>query len=270
MNGIVHLKHSVKLIWKRTAVVCIAVVLFQLLFIVMATTKSIKTEMLEDIDDIPPIVNAMIGDGFREAIVKYGILTFGYLHPFFYLLFIVFVFLAVSQMITSEVSAGTIGFTLSRPISRKQLYFNLSIIIFIGLAAITIVSYLTTYAGIRIFHSKLYSMSTFSSLTFNLFILIVFISGYIMLVSSFSDSGKNLFTYAGILIFVFYVLDFLTPLWSPLEYIAPINPFSYYRPIEIMIGQRISAIESIVIILITFVLYYVSASIFSRRDLPHG
>jgi hypothetical protein len=96
------------------------------------------------------------------------------------------------------------------------------------------------------------------------------IAGYIVLFASISDSGKMLFTIGGIVLLVFYILSFAAPLWKPLSVLDPVNPFAYYKPMELLIGSRISFGKSLTIIGISGVMFAAAAWIFNRRDISSG
>lgn len=270
MNGTVHLKQSINGIWKRLLLIALALFLFEMLFPLLATSSNIKTEMLKDLKDAPEVAQKILGEGFMEAVLKYGLITFGYIHPFMFTLFILFIFAVFWQVLTSEITSGTIGFTLSRPISRKRIFLNLAMVVYTGLAFLILISFFSTALGIVIFLGSKFSLTPFISLGWNLYLLMIFIAGYIALFSSFSDSGKKFFTYSSIFLFLFYILDLAANLWKPLEIVSPINPFSYYNPMKILIGSRIAFSQSVTILLISGVMFVVSALIFSRKDLPGG
>ena len=270
MNGMNHLKQSIKGVWKRILLIGLALFLFEMIFPLLATSTNIKTEMLKDLKDAPAVAQKILGEGFMEAVLKYGIITFGFIHPFMFTLFILYIFSAFWQVLTAEITSGTIGFTLSRPISRKRIFLNLAVVVYCGLAILIVFSLLSTTLGVVIFQGGELSLTPFISLGWNLYLLMIFIAGYIALFSSFSDSGKKFFTYSSIMLFLFYILDLLTNLWQPLKIVAPINPFSYYSPMKILVGFRISFSQSLSILTVSAVMFIISALIFNRRDLPSG
>ncbi|MCP5050628.1 MAG: hypothetical protein GY940_25925, partial [bacterium] len=251
MIGTIHLKQSFKGLRLKLMFLCIAMFLFQMLFAVLGTSVEMQTTMLKRLEDVPDTVRKMMGEGFIEGILKYGILTVGYLHPFTLLVFILFIFMAVSQMVMSEIGSGTIGFTLSKPLSRKRLYINLGIIIYFGTAVIAFSAYLSSYLGLKLFHPMKLTTAPFASIAWNLFLLMIFITGYVVVIASLSGSGKKLFTSGGITLFLFYLLSFGSNLWQPLEFIAPVSPFFYYKPMPILMGSRIGWSTSILLIVVS-------------------
>ncbi|MCK4764113.1 MAG: ABC transporter permease subunit [Candidatus Aminicenantes bacterium] len=270
MNGAVHLKQSLKDIWKKMLLMGAALYLFEMLFALLATSAKIQTEMLRDVKEAPAALQKLVGEGFMDAILKYGLITFGYIHPLMFTLFILFIFTAFRQVLAAEIVSGTIGFTLSRPISRKRIYLNLAIIVYAGLAFLALVVFLSTASGIALFHGGKLSPGHFVSLSWNLYLLMVFCAGYIALFSYFTDSGKNFYTYSTVFLFLCYILDMAANLWSPLKFLAPINPFSYYQPMKILTGSRVDFTQSVIILLISGIMFFISALLFNRRDLPNG
>jgi ABC-type transport system involved in multi-copper enzyme maturation permease subunit len=268
--GNIHLVQSLKGLWVKLLLIGGALFTFEMLFAIVGTSAQVYQGMLHDMEDIPPMVEKMMGTGFVEAVIKYGVIALGYVHPFMLILFIVFIFIAVSQVVTSEVSSGTIGFTLSKPVSRVRLYINLMIVIYVGLAVLSLFTFLSSALGIVFFYSEKLAFGPFSSLAWNLFLLMVFIAGYIVIFAAISDTGKKLFTIGGITLFAFYILDMATPLWNPLKYLSPVNPFSYYDPMPMLMGSRISSEKSMLIIVVSVVMFGFGAWLFSRRDLASG
>lgn len=270
MIGNIHLLQSLKGVWVKLLLLCLGLFAFEMLFSILGTSTQIYQGILKDMNDIPPIVEKMMGKGFVEAIVKYGIIAIAHMHPIMMLLFILFIFIAVSQVVTSEVAGGAIGFTLSRPVSRIRIYINLTIVIYVGLGSQALLTYLSSAAGITLLHSERLSTGPFAALAWNLFLLMVFIAGYVAIFAAISDSGKMLFTYGGITLMVFYILNTATPLWQPLKYLSPINPFSYYNPMAIFVGGRVSVGTSISLIAVSLAMFAVGGWIFSRRDIAAG
>ena len=270
MIGNIHLKQSFKGLWIKILLLCAALFVFEMLFSILGTSARVEAGILKDMEDIPPVVEKMFGNDFVDAIVKYGIIAIGYIHPFTLILFILFIFISTSQMLTSEISSGTIGFTLSKPVSRKRIYLNLAIIVYSGLGLLTLSAYLSSALGIVLFYSGKLSTDPFSAISWNLFLLMVYIAGYIAIFAAISDSGKKLFTYGGITLLVLYIVSLATPLWQPLKYLSPINPFAYYEPMAVLMGARISLTKSLSIIGVSCIMFAVGAWLFSRRDLASG
>lgn len=270
MIGNIHLKQSFKGLRFKLLMLCIALFLFQMLFVVLGTSVDIQQSMLKDLENVPKFTQKMMGEGFVESLLKYGTITIGYIHPFTMLAFILFIFMTASHMVTSEIASGTIGFTLSKPLSRKRLFFNMALIMYAGLFLLTLSAYLSTYLGVSLFMKSKLSTTPFVSVCSNLFLLMVFVTGYIAIFTAVSDTGKKLFTYGGLSLFVFYLLSFAAPLWQPLEYIVPVSPFHYYKPMAILAGIRISGNTAISILAVSIVMFIAAGFIFSRRDIASG
>lgn len=270
MNLWPHLKQAIRGLFKKLILVGVAIFLFEILFAGLASSSHINVGMLKKMEDTPPAMMKMMGEGFMEAILKYGVITFGYIHPFLYLLFIVYIFFCFLQLLSGEIFSGSIGYTLSRPIARRTIFINLAIVVYGGLALLMLFPYLSTAIGLWLFYPGHLSIAPFISISWNLYLLAAFIAGYIALFASFADSGKKLFLYSGITLFVFYVADFARRLWPPLEIFSPVNPFSYYDPIRILTGQRVGFSQSLLVLCISGAMFLAAALIFQKKDLPNG
>jgi len=269
-TGNTHLKQALKSIWLKLILLCIAMFVFQLLFAVLGTSSDIQKSMQRDLADVPKFAQKMMGEGFVEALMTYGTLTIGYLHPFTMLLLIVYIFMAVTQMVVGEISSGTIGFTLSKPISRQRIFINLAIVVYSGLILLSLAAYAATVLGIVFLYPKNLSAAPFWSLVLNLILIMFFVAGYIVVLAAVSESGKKMYTYGGITLFFMYLLSFAAPLWKPLETIVPISPFHYYKPLDILMGRRLNTTVGIMIFLVSAVLFGIAAYIFKRRDIAAG
>jgi hypothetical protein len=146
----------------------------------------------------------------------------------------------------------------------------MAIIIFLGLGLLALSTFLSSFLGIKFFFSETFSAKPFASLAWNLYLVMLLIAGYIVIFASISDSGKMLFTIGGIVLLVFYIISLAAPLWNPLTVLDPVNPFSYYKPMEILIGSRISFSKSMTLIGISMVMFTVAAWVFNRRDIASG
>lgn len=270
MIGNIHLQQSLKGIWLKLLLLFIGLFAFEMLFPILGASTNVQQNMLREMKDVPPMVEKMYGAGFMDAIFKYGIIAFGYIHPFVLVLFILYIFITVSQIITSEISGGVIGYTLSKPVSRKRIYINLAIIVYSGLGILALACYSASALGIRLFHGGKLSAEPFAALSWNLFLVMVLIAGYIVIFASVVETGKALFTWGGIVLLVFYIISLAAPLWKPLEFITPIDPFSYYKPMAILIGGRNGFLESVLFIAVSFVMFAIGGWLFSRRDILTG
>ena len=270
MIGNIHLKQAIKGLWVKTLVLGAGLFVFEMLFTLLATSSEVRITMLKKMKDMPPMVEKMFGKGFMEAVIQYGAITIGYFHPFMLVIFIVFIFFVVTQVVTGEISSGTIGFTLSKPVSRKRLVVNTAIIIYSGLGVLALFTYLSSYLGVKIFLGNQLSIDPFSTLAWNLYLIMVFIAGYIIIFAAISDTGKMLFTIGGIVLMVFYILSMAGPLWRPLEIFNPVNPFVYYNPFDLLAGARISLTKSLALIGASGIMFIAAGWIFNRRDIASG
>ncbi len=270
MNWNVHLFHALRGLWKKAAIIAIALILFQFVFVLLASSTSIKTSIIDDIHEVPDSMKKVMGKGFIESMIKYGVVAVGYIHPFVYFLYIIFIVLAVSFMITSEVTTGTIGFLLSKPVSRERIFFNMFLVVFCGLVFLTLCSYLATVIGVEIFTSGKMPAKPFFPITVNLFLMMFFVSGYVALITAFSNTSRKMYTRAAVILSAFYLVDWLSPLWTFLSFTDRINPFSYYKPLEILAGGRIDLTTGIAIFVVSLLMYFAGMKIFNRRDIFSG
>lgn len=270
MTGNIHLKQSLKGIWLKFLLLFAALFIFEILFSLLGASAQVQQNILKKMTDIPPVVEKIFGKGFMDALLKYGIIALGYIHPLVLGIFIFFIFAVVSQVVTSEIASGTIGYILSKPVSRKRIYFNLAFVIYPGLGLLSMSTYSSSALGIFIFHKGKLSTDPFAALSWNLFLVMIFIAGYIFIFAALSETGKALFTWGGVVLLAFYFISLAAPLWKPLEIFSPINPFSYYNPMDILMGGRIGFSKSVSLIVVSGIMFMAGAWLFNRRDILTG
>jgi ABC-2 type transport system permease protein len=268
--GNIHLKQSLKGLWIKTSLLFTGLFLFEMLFAVLSSSSTINAQFLKDMEKTPVVLEKTMGQGFFNAVLKYGVITFGYIHPFMMVLFILFIFISFSQVLTSEIYTGAVGFTLSKPVSRKRVYFNLALINYLGLGILAFSTFFSSFLGIQIFHGGKLSTTPFLSISWNLYLIMIFIAGYVAIFAAISESGKILYTYGGITLLFFYILSMAKTLWDPLKYISPISPFSYYEPMKMLIGGGIDSGTALIIFAVSIAMFVFAGWIFNRKDIACG
>lgn len=270
MNAKIHLLFSAKTLWQKLAMLCIAIILFEMLFCLVSASTHVKSELHKDIGEVPKTVQKVMGEGFIESVMKYGIVAIGYIHPFMFLIYILFVFISVSQIITSEISTGTMAFLLSRPVSRIQIFINWVIITVGGLTLLALSSYSAVVAGLRLFNKDKLSLRPFLPLTTNLLIIMIFLASYIGFIAAISSTGKRMRNWGGFIILFLYLADVMSPVWEFLSYINWLNPFNYFQPMSIIMQRYISTFTGIILLFVSGLIFTTSAYIFKKRDLLTG
>lgn len=268
--GNLHLSQALRGAWKRLLLLCLVLFLFEFLFALLGASAHIKNEMAEDMKKTPAIVEKMMGEGFMEAMLKYGVMALGYIHPFMLVIFIIYIFITISQVITSEIATGRIGLLLTREISRGRVYINLAILVYGGLGIMALSAYAASALGVAWFHQGALTPAPFASLAWNLYLLMIFIAGYLAIPAALMDSGKRMAAAGGTLIALLYLLNLATPLWSPLKTLSFLNPFSYYNAFEVLLGVRPGVETSVGIWGASLVMFFIGAQLFRRRDIAAG
>jgi ABC-type transport system involved in multi-copper enzyme maturation permease subunit len=270
MIGNIHLKQTMKGLRFKVILLCVGLFVFEMLFCIVGTSQEVQTSILRDLDDIPPLAQKMMGEGFIDALVKYGLIAIGYMHPFMIILFIILIFIIASQMITSEISGGTIGFTLSKAVSRKRIYFNFAVTVYGGLFLMAFSTYFASFLGIGIMYGDRLTAGPFPSLALNLFLIMALAAGYVAIFAALADTGKMLFTWGGVTLLALYLLNFGAPLWKPLTYLAPLSPFKYYEPMKLLMGAQVGVGKALIILAVSVTMFIIGGWLFNRRDISAG
>ena len=102
----------------------------------------------------------------------------------------------------------------------------------------------------------------------NLWLLMVFIMGLTMMLSSFEKEGSKVSIRAAGVTLVFYLLHYLSALWDAIRFTKTFNIFTYYQPEDLMTGQRSFLLHASVLSFSILVCLVISMFQFHRRDIP--
>ena len=102
---------------------------------------------------------------------------------------------------------------------------------------------------------------------FNLWLFFVLILSYTLLIATFGKKGSKAGNISAVITLVFYLLHFLSQLWSTIEFTIPFNVFTYYEPQKLMFGQGNIILDTAVLGSLIIVCLFLSAWQFNTRDI---
>lgn len=242
--------------------------LFQFLILRLVTTVDTSTLVLV-LDQIPENIRNLLGEDFVSMLTVKGAVALGMNHPLVLVILSIAAIIIPSRHIAGEIETGTLELILSFPVKRVRLLLNLYISAIFFLFLIIFCALCASLISIHIFHP----------LTSDLFIKVVMIGANFWLLFLFIMSLTTVFSVfekeankvgmkvAGIVL-IFYLLHYLSSIWDAIKFTKPFNIFNYYRPVDLINGERSFLLHSIVLISLILLCLFISIYQFNRRDIP--
>ncbi|MCD4684296.1 MAG: ABC transporter permease subunit, partial [Bacteroidales bacterium] len=210
-----------------------------------------------------------LNESFFNMLTFDGAAAFGFNHP------LVLAVLAINAInipvhhISRELETGTLELLLAHPFKRQSLIISLWFSGCIILCAIIVAALIGSFSAIALFHQlSMGILLKMFQISFNLWMLFVLIFTYTLLIASFGKTGSKAGNISAVVTFVFYMLHFLSQLWSSIEFTKPFNIFTYYEPQNLMFKQDNIILNSVVLGSLILICLLLSLWQFNRRDIP--
>ncbi len=226
-------------------------------------------ELIEPLlDQLEGVVDSLLGGGGVLLTSPVAYVALGWRHPF---VLIAVAALAISRgtaSVAGEVQSGTGDLLFSRPIPRWRILLVHWMTTLVGLADICLVASLGT--GFWFWALGLPEAPSLRAVFMTglmAFALAAVMASLAYLLSAGSSEAGRASSWAISLTLVFYLMDFVGDLWELAEPVKPYSIFHYYRPLELLRGDR-GLFPDLYILLGLALLLFVGASlVLQRRDL---
>jgi len=248
------------------SIIFITLLQFLILYIISTfDTMSIISAILEQ---IPERIKVFLNDSFFNMLTFDGAAAFGFNHP------LVLAVLAINAInipvhhISRKMESGTLELLLAHPFKRHSLIISLWLSGCVILFVIIFTALIGSFSAIILFHNL--SMSVFIRLIqigLNLWLFFILVLSYTLLIATFGKMGSKAGNISAVITLIFYLLHFLSQLWSTIEFTIPFNVFTYYEPQKIMFGMGNIILDSSVLGSLIFVCLMISLWQFNRRDI---
>lgn len=254
----------------RTLVAAMAVLLaaFQILLIVVAGSIQSSNSFEQLGEFIPSFVRQLMGPSFLSLMSFSGIVCIGYFH-LAVMGSLVGLAIALGTMPTSEIETGFMDLILSRPIARRRLITRSIISMVICTLLVLVMMAMGTWAGLTWFAPQTVawpSAQTILALLINLAGLMLCWNAIALAIGSASRRRGVAGGLAGLVALAMFLLDYVARAWEPAERVAWVSPFRYYSPVELVIGNTLSAKNMLVLASVALSGYALAYFLFSRRD----
>ena len=263
----------IRLIWRNNRGFAIFsmvfITLLQFLILYLVTTFDTLAIVSAILEQIPEKMRMFLNESFFNMLTFDGAAAFGFNHP------LVLAVLAINAInipvhhISRELETGTLELLLAHPFKRQSLIISLWFSGCIILCAIIVAALIGSFSAIALFHQlSMGILLKMFQISFNLWMLFVLIFTYTLLIASFGKTGSKAGNISAVVTFVFYMLHFLSQLWSSIEFTKPFNIFTYYEPQNLMFKQDNIILNSVVLGSLILICLLLSLWQFNRRDIP--
>lgn len=252
----------------RAAFIAIAFVLFGFEVALIAVAASISTSgAFERLDQIVP---SAFRSALGPALTSFGgMAMIGYFDMIILMMVLVWgVYVATEP--AGEVEGGLVDLVLARPVPRHQLVTRSLAMTFGSSLALTLAMGLGTLLGLAFFTpegTEWPATRTWLLMMAHLTVLCWSFGAAAVAVSGWMRRRAAALTVVALAAAVLYLLDFLAMWWAPMEWVAVLTPFHYFRGGPLLAGTTEPARDLAVLGLVTAAGSVVAYWQFSRRDL---
>jgi ABC-2 type transport system permease protein len=262
-----------RLVWRNNRAFAIFsmafITLLQFLILYLVTTFDTTSIISAVLAQLPQSMRVFLQDSFFSMLNYDGAAAFGLNHPLVLALLVITAVNIPVHHITRELDSGTLELLLAHPLKRSSLIFSLwfsgCLILFLIIAAALIGS----ITSIILFHHLTGAMFIhLMQIGINLWLLIVLIFSYSTLIAVFGKMGSKAGNFSAIITLVFYLLSFLSQIWSKLNFTKPFNIFTYYEPQQLMFNKGHFMLDVLVLCSLILVCFGITYRQFGKRDIP--
>lgn len=221
------------------------------------------------LSQLPERFRMMVNETLISRLTAEGAAAFGFNHPIVVILAAVNAVSVPGRHLSGDIESGAMEWLLSCPVTRLRLFLSvtataaaINFLVVLGaflgsLAAVALANTWTPHLGLRI-----------AEIALNLWLLSLVVTALASLASAWAAPGARPALWSAVVVLTLYVAHFLAPLWGFLHVTVPFNMFTYYQPQKLMFGESSLAVNSLVLIALSLVLFGAAARRFHTRDIP--
>ena len=211
---------------------------FQVLFVLLAVTLQESNTFARIAEIAPPFVRELLGSSFVTMMSFSGVVGFGYFHPMI-LAALVGVAIAVATEPAAEIERRFVDVILARPAARADVVTRSAIL----LAAATVLLVGAMVAGTWLALATLVPAGAppvreglIESLAANLAALVFCWGGLTLALAARGRRRGAVGAVAAGLAFSTFLVNYLARVWAPVAKVAWLMPFHYYDPMAMLLG----------------------------------
>lgn len=245
-----------------------ALVLFFFQLLMVWLYPNFKDSISMMFEGLPPFFRSMMGGEHLSFAALPGYLTMGIVHPLVLLLFALYPLRIAISSIAGEISQRTGDLLFTKPMCRYSIIMTSFFILLLGAFILAFSVFLGLevgflLVGLEVTIQRIYLFR--ASLV--IFAMILAIGGLAFFFSVITRNSSRATALCGGLILFMYVLDFLIPFWEALESFSPLFFFHYFNPGDVLAGEGIWLLDSLVLLGIGILFTVLAMIIVERVDL---
>jgi ABC-type transport system involved in multi-copper enzyme maturation permease subunit len=240
-------------------------------FVIISIFSSLEyTPFIElFIKQLPPQLQAVFSEEFINRFSINGAAAFGYNHPLVLSILGIAAITIPARHLAGEAETGTLEILMAHPFRRDQyfisLWFSAAMVIFF----IILGGWCGSFSALILkqkFNPLL--MGKLLQIGINLWFLFLLIMSCSITISGYGREGNKAGLMAAAITLFFYLLYFLGTIWEEIHFSKIFNIFHYYQPQKLMFGQKSFWLNSLVLLILTSILFFLAKRQIEKRDIP--
>ncbi|OKP87473.1 hypothetical protein A3842_06335 [Paenibacillus sp. P3E] len=198
--------------------------------------------------------------------VEYMAMNF-YNSIYLYLL-MAYTILTACQLVSRFVDRGSMAYLLSTPVTRRKVINTQAAVLVTGLVVMCLFTYLGGYFGVLSFvNNSAFDLGVFTELNLIVMLIFLLIGSYSFLFSCIFDEEKTALGAGFGVTLLFYGLDMVSKLSEKLSWLKYCTIFTLYQPEKIIQGTYDTVSISLVLVVVSILIFAAASFIFQKRDL---
>lgn len=263
------LLHSLRRVRTITLTIGLLLALLQVVLTLVATSID-KTGQFATLGLLmPDFMKQLLGPAVASFLSFAGIVSLGYFDPPV-LVAIIGLTITVATQIAFEVESGFLDVVLARPIARHWIVTRSIAVNLVAITVVILCMVAGTSVGLKYIAPPIAELPTpllVFRLAANLWMQCVAWSAIAMALAASARRRGVAGGIAGVLALVAFLLDYIARLWDAAKAVVWLSPFAYFKPLDLVMGDGLSAKHMLVLGGITLAGWTLAYTIFLRRDI---
>lgn len=263
------LRHSFGRVRGLLAGLALVLALFQVLFVRLAGALQESAGFSALSPLLPPLLRRMAGEALPAFMSFAGISCFGYFHPMI-VAALCGLAIAIATEPAGEIEMRFLDLALVRPVPRRSLVARSAALLVLLPALVILAMAGGTAAGLHWLAppgAALPGVRLVASLAANLWALLVCVGGLALALGVASRRRAVAGSVAGIATLALFLVDYVARAWKPVETLARLSPFHYYRATDLLLGQPLDVRHLVALLGAGAAGVALAFAVFERRDL---
>ena len=242
---------------------------FQVLFVLLAVTLQASNTFGQIAALAPPFVRDLLGPSFVTMMSFSGVVGFGYFHPMI-LAALVGVVIAVATEPTAEIERRFVDVMLARPAARADVVTRSAVLVLATTACLIGSMVAGTFLALATLvpaDAPPVRPGLIGSLAVNLAALVFCWGGLTLALATRARRRGVVGTVAAGLALTTFLVDYLARVWTPAATVAWLTPFHYYDPMAMLLGAPLPAAHVWTLVVAGLAGVALAYGIYGRRDL---